>query len=198
VNVYDFDHTIYGGDSSVDFFLFALGKKPYLIILTPFQAVGILLYLLGFISKEKMKEFFFVFLGFIPAQETAVRFWEKNRRKIRQWYVRQKRDDDVIVSASPEFLLEPVVCGFLGVSLIASRIDAQTGKYTGKNCYGKEKPARFSAAYPDAVIDNFYSDSTSDDPLAEKARRSFMVKGKRIVPRQAYKPAFFEKRKKER
>jgi phosphoserine phosphatase len=124
VNVYDFDHTIYGGDSSVDFFLFALGKKPYLIFLTPFQAVGILLYLLGFISKEKMKERFFVFLRFISAREMAVRFWEKNRRKIRRWYLRQKRDDDVIISASPEFLLEPAVCGFLGVSLIASRVDA--------------------------------------------------------------------------
>jgi phosphoserine phosphatase len=175
VNVYDFDHTIYGGDSSVDFFLFVLGKKPYLIILTPFQAVGILLYLLGFISKEKMKERFFVFLRFIPAREMAVRFWEKNRRKIRRWYLRQKQDDDVIISASPEFLLEPAVCGFLGVSLIASRVDARTGKYTGKNCYGEEKPARFSAAYPDARIRNFYSDSYTDKPLARQAEYAFLV-----------------------
>jgi phosphoserine phosphatase len=175
MNVYDFDHTIYDGDSSVDFFLFVLGKKPYLIAMVPIQILGVIQYLFGIVSKEKMKEAFFIFLRFIPAQAMAVRFWEKNRRKIKSWYLRQKQDSDVIISASPDFLLEPVVCGFLGVSLIASRIDMRTGKYTGKNCYGVEKPARFSALYPESNIRNFYSDSYTDIPLARQAECAFLV-----------------------
>lgn len=181
MNVYDFDHTVYDGDSSIDFFLFSLRKKPYLIVVLPFQILGMIGYLFGFISKERMKEAFFMFLRCIPAGKMAGQFWEKNRRKIRQWYLRQKRDTDVIISASPEFLLNPVVCGFLGVSLIASRIDGRTGKYSGMNCYGTEKAVRFRESYPDGVIDDFYSDSMSDAPLALLAKNAFLVRKDTIV-----------------
>ena len=36
--------------------------------------------------------------------------------------------------------------------------------------------------YPDAVIDNFYSDSFADAPLAEIAQKAFMVKKDQILP----------------
>ena len=58
---------------------------------------------------------------------------------------------------------------------IASRVDWQTGKYTGKNCYGTEKVERFKELYGDIQIDNFYSDSKSDLPLAQVASNSFLV-----------------------
>lgn len=38
MNVYDFDGTIYDGDSSVDFFLYALKRMPSLIRYAPRQA----------------------------------------------------------------------------------------------------------------------------------------------------------------
>jgi putative flippase GtrA/phosphoserine phosphatase len=193
MNVYDFDRTIYNGDSSVDFYIFVLCKKPYLIVLLPFQALGMAQYLFGIYSKENMKENFFIFTRFIPVQEMVLRFWDKNRKKIKSWYMRQKQDADVIISASPEFLLEPLVCGYLGVTLIASRIDENTGKYIGKNCFGEEKVIRLHEAYPDSVIDNFYSDSLSDSPLAKKAMQSFIVKGQKTIFWNDYKPDFIEK-----
>jgi len=186
MNVYDFDGTVYDGDSSVDFYLYVLCRRPYLVVFLPLQVWGAALYILGFRSKENMKETFFVFTRFINIKKTVLSFWAKNRRKIKQWYTRQKRDDDVIVSASPEFLLEPVVRGYLGVNLIASRIDQNTGKYIGKNCHGEEKVRRLYETYPDRIIDNFYSDSLSDAPLAERAGQSFIVKGRRIAPWNGY------------
>jgi len=195
MNVYDFDHTVYNGDSSVDFYLFVLCRKPHLIILLPLQVWGIALYLLGIYSKENMKETFFVFTRFIPVQKIVLSFWDKNRKRIKSWYMLQKQKSDVIISASPEFLLEPLVSGYLGVNLIASRFDQSTGKYTGKNCFGKEKVERLYEVYPGCAIENFYSDSLSDAPLAEKARQSFIVKGQKIILWNDYKSTFVEKLK---
>jgi putative flippase GtrA len=193
MNVYDFDHTIYRGDSSLDFFLFVLSRKPYLAVLAPLQLWGILLYFFHRVSKETMKEYFFSFIRFIPLEAMVRRFWDRNIGKINQWYMRQRQDSDVVISASPEFLLEPVVREYLHCALIGSKLDPKTGKYTGKNCHGEEKARRFRVAYPHAEIDRFYSDSYSDAPLADIAQQSFMVKGDSIVPWQTIKEPFMAK-----
>ena len=41
---------------------------------------------------------------------------------------------------------------------------------------------RFHARFPGAGIDEFYSDSHSDDPLAALAKRAYLVKGERLLP----------------
>jgi phosphoserine phosphatase len=180
MNVYDFDHTVYRGDSSLDFFLFVLCRKPYLAVLAPLQLCGVLLYFFHRVSKETMKEYFFSFIRFIPLETMIERFWNRNSRKINQWYMRQRRDSDVIISASPEFLLEPVVREHLRCALIGSKIDPKTDKYTGKNCHGEEKARRFRVAYDNEKIDNFFSDSYVDMPLMRIAECTFLVKNNKI------------------
>lgn len=102
-------------------------------------------------------------------------FWNKNEYKIKGWYKEKKKDDDVIISASPEFLLLEI-CTRIGIrNLIASKVDEKTGKYLGKNCYGKEKEVRFYQKFPNGIIDEFYSDSYSDEPMAKLAKKSFIV-----------------------
>jgi phosphoserine phosphatase/putative flippase GtrA len=193
MDVYDFDHTIYRGDSSFDFFIFILRKKPYLAALLPVQLWGIMLYLFHLITKETMKSYFFMFVRFISVEAMTIRFWEKHIGKIKLWYLRQKQNTDVIISASPKFLLAPVVRDYLHCTLIASEIDPKTGAYNGKNCWGDEKARRFKDIYPNAKIDRFYSDSYSDAPLAGIAHQSFMVKGDDIVPWQAAKESVIAK-----
>jgi 4-hydroxybenzoate polyprenyltransferase len=77
MDVYDFDHTIYRGDSSFDFFTFVLRKKPYLEALLPLQLWGIMLHLFHLITKETMKSYFFMFVRFISVEAMIVQFWEK-------------------------------------------------------------------------------------------------------------------------
>ena len=89
-------------------------------------------------------------------------------------------DDDVIISASPEFLLKPVCKRLKIKNLMASKVDMHSGKYSGVNCHGKEKVKRFYEAFPNGKIDNFYSDSYSDSPLAEIAEKAFMVDGDKV------------------
>ena len=64
---------------------------------------------------------------------------------------------------------------------MASRVDRQTGFYDGINCHGKEKVRRFYEVFPDGKIDEFYSDSYSDSPLAEIADKAFMVNGEKVT-----------------
>ena len=109
------------------------------------------------------------------------RFWDCNRIKIKPWYLLQKQNTDIIISASPEFLLKPLVCSYLGVTLIASRINPCTGKYIGKNCFGEEKVIRLYTMYPAATVDNFYSDSYTDIPLARIAKNAFFVHNNSIT-----------------
>ena len=49
---------------------------------------------------------------------------------------------------------------------------------------------------PDAEINDFYSDSNADDPLAAITKRAFMVKGDKLIEWNSYKPSGFGKFKK--
>lgn len=133
-------------------------------------------------TKTQFKQKMYTFLQGTGVQEDVPEFWRKNLHKIKAWYFAQKREDDVIISASPRFLLEPV-CADLGVRfLIASEVDPKTGAYSGVNCHGEEKVRRFYELFPNGKIDAFYSDSQSDRPLRDIARSAFLVKGDRLTP----------------
>lgn len=176
MNVYDFDGTIYDGDSTVDFYVFALKKKPFLISYVPKQAWGFLLYLLKKINKVRLKEYFLSFLSSINTEKLTEEFWNQNQYKIFDWYLGQQREDDIIISASPAFLLQPI-CGRLNIHhLIASEVDPETGIFFGENCRGQEKVKRLALEYGVSHIDSFYSDSRSDFPLAKIAEKAYLVK----------------------
>ena len=183
MNVYDFDQTIYDGDSTADFIFWCIRKKPSLALRLFPGAVAFGAHFFKLCSKTYYKEKFYRFLPRIPDIDAWVSdFWAESIDRIKEWYLLRQRDDDVIISASPAFLLRPA-CKQLGIShLLASRVDKDTGLYLGRNCHGEEKVRRFREACPDAQIDDFYSDSHSDDPLAQIARCAYLVKGDRLLP----------------
>lgn len=178
MNVYDFDDTIYDGDSTIDFFWFCFKKNKKIIQYFPKWMKVAILYKLKKISKTQMKEVFFVFLKDIENVEEEIElFWNKNESKIKQWYLQSQKEDDLVISASPEFLLKPI-CQKIGIqNLIASNVDKKTGKFYDENCKGEEKVKQFRQKYKDASIENFYSDSLSDTPLASIAKNAYLVVG---------------------
>ena len=62
MNVYDFDKTIYNGDSTIEFYLYCVLKKPVILLCFPRQLWGAICYKLGFINKTQFKEIFYCFL----------------------------------------------------------------------------------------------------------------------------------------
>lgn len=182
MNVYDFDGTIYNGDSTVDFYLYCIKRHPGLLRYLPRQGWAMVRYRLHRLSKTQMKEQFYSFLkGLENADEEVRTFWVLHKKKIAAWYMEKQEKDDVVISASPEFLLK-AVCEELGIcNLIASRVDSRTGVYEGENCWGAEKVTRFRQKYADAEIDEFYTDSRSDRRMAMLASQAYIkVHGKFI------------------
>lgn len=176
MNIYDFDGTIYDGDSTIDFWLFILRRHPWVIFTLPSQIKAAILHKTGKYTTSEMKEQFFSFVRKIPdIHAEAELFREKKQHKIKSWYLDQKRSDDLIISASPEFLLAPFCRSLGNISLIATMIDPVSGRMSGENCKGIEKVKRFQSMYGDAVIDEFYSDSLSDLPMAKEAGKAFLV-----------------------
>ena len=182
MNVYDFDNTLLRGDSTARFFAYCLGHYPRMWTDIPGQAWNGLLFALRLRKKQAFKQRMLRFVTLIGDVDAAVAaFWRANLPRIKAWYPPRHRDDDVIISASPEFLIRPA-CDALGIRfVIGSPVDKRTGRFLGPNCHGEEKVVRFRAAFPDAEIDEFYSDSRSDTPLARLAKRAWLVKGERLM-----------------
>lgn len=182
MNVYDFDGTIYTNDSTLKFYIFCLKRNPALLLCAIRQCFAIFLYLANIYSKTKAKEEFFCFLKYIKNVDQVIDdFWRIEYKNIQPWYLSQKASDDVIISASPEFLILPIAGKLGNLEVIGSKIDKTTGKYLGSNCFGAEKVRRFKEIYPNSTIENFYSDSISDCPMAQISKNAFFVQSGKIV-----------------
>lgn len=180
MNVYDFDKTIYDGDASLDFWKYSIKKQPLLLSYLPHQVLSAALFKFKLISRKEFKQRFFSFLKSLHTLN-LVDFWDQHQSKIKPWYLEQKKSDDLIISASPEFILKEMT-DRLQISLIGTKMDEKTGKITGENCRGEEKVRRFKKQYQDALINQFYSDSHSDTPLKLLAKESFLVKKDQLSP----------------
>lgn len=183
MNVYDFDNTILRGDSTARFYAYCMLHYPKMWLDIPGQAVNGLLFALKIRPKQVFKQRMLAFLTRIGDVDEAVsRFWEKNFCRVKPFYKETQRPDDVVISASPEFLVRPA-CEKLGIKVImGSPVDKNTGVFSGLNCHGEEKVRRFYKVFPEGKIEDFYSDSYSDDPLARIAKRAILVKGDQLLP----------------
>ena len=180
MNVYDFDKTIFYPDSSAAFILWLGRKYPRLIFKTlPGVISDGIKYYLGKADTTSFKEKLFAFLPYVSDIDVEVcEFWNKYGSHILSWYLSQSRNDDVVISAGPEFLHKPVA-EKLGFTLIGTRMDKHSGKIDGYNCKGQEKVRRFRNAFPDARVEAFYSDNPADLPMAREAEHAFLLsKGK--------------------
>ena len=187
MNVYDFDKTIYSGDSSINFYLFCAKKKPILFTYLVLHIWWMIIYKARLCSKEKLKEKYFGFVLKIDVDKMIKEFWDHHIKKIKPWYLNQKRCDDVIISASPDFLVRPCLERIGITNCICSSLSLPNVKFEGKNCYGEEKVNRFRKIFSNRAISNFYSDSLSDEPLASISDNAYIVQENNIIPWNTYK-----------
>ncbi len=184
MNVYDFDNTIYDGESTFDFFVYCARRYPALLRFLPKVIVVVAKYKMCRISKEELlalvAEYQTEFLRISgDIRELAVGFWDKNMHKIKSFYKNAHRSDDVILSASFSFLLDEAVRRLGVTNLVCSRMELATGRVQ-ELCFADNKPLLFEKYFPGAVIDNFYTDSLNDMPMIALAKNSFIVKGNKI------------------
>ena len=97
MNIYDFDGTIYNGDSSVEFFKFALKKNKKVYKIAFITVIYYFLYLIKIKSKEELKSKFFSFVKYFDDIDKLIsEFWKKNDHKIKDFYLKQKKMENTI------------------------------------------------------------------------------------------------------
>lgn len=179
MNGYDFDKTIYDGNCFVDFYFYCLLRRPYIVLLLPYQLIVTFLYFLRVLDCRQYKQAFHRYLFFLHGKTKLInQFWQTHIRKIKPWYLQQKQEDDVIVSASPKFFLQRV-CYLLSIkNLIATEMDMRTGQIKGENCVRENKVKMFQRRFGNNVrLVNFYSDSKKDIPMMRLAENAYFVCG---------------------
>ena len=175
MNVYDFDGTIFPSDCSIGFCIWCMNRHPKLwFTFAPKAIRNIILRKKGKISESAMQRKFFSYLTLIDDFDKQIeRYWNKNEKRIASWYLAQKRDDDLIISASPTCIIEPIAKR-LGVNFMATEYDREFGVYLNNMMYAKEK-AKYIIDHGFPMIENFYSDSLADTPLALCAEKAHLV-----------------------
>ena len=124
-----------------------------------------------------MQREFFGYLTMVDNfDEEIERYWDKNEKKIAPWYLAQKRPDDLIISASPDCIIGPIAKR-LGVNHMATEFDRKYGVFLNNLMYAQEK-AQYMIDHGFPLIENFYSDSLADTPLALCAEKAHLVKNK--------------------
>ena len=190
MRVFDFDGTIYDGESLFDLYLYSARHDPKVFrFIAPVLRYAVK-YKLGRATLEQMEygvgrmaECYLTELNrsrrVASVEQLVNDFWDRNYPRIKPWY--QPEPNDVILTASFDLTVGEA-CRRLGVrNLVASKVDMETMKVTYLN-FNTNKARRFRELYgPDAVVDEFYTDSRFDQPMIDMARRAFMVKGNTIT-----------------
>lgn len=182
MNVFDFDNTIYDGESLIDFFDFCINKKKYLSLYIPLVLYTAILYKLNLLSIDKLYELASKMSSeVINNKENAdlfiTEFWKKNEHKLKKSYLDMINSNDVIITASPRLLIDKIKDKLKTNHIICSEFNLETGKFEFI-CFGVNKVTAFKQLYPSANINSFYTDSKSDQPLMELAKNTYLVKKK--------------------
>lgn len=195
VDVFDFDYTVYDGDVSLGFYFYSLRKHPFLLRYLPIQSWHAFLYLASIHTRTRFKEGFFVFLrGLKDVDREVEEFWRINDVNIKAWYIARVHSQDVIISASPEFIITPMAKKIGIRKLIATKMEKTTGSINGKNCRGPEKVRRLKDELGNPLVDKCYTDSLADLPLLELAKEKYIVKKQQIISYDQYKPSRIKER----
>lgn len=180
IDVYDFDGTIYDGDSTFDFVLFCLRRHPAIALSLPALSVSAAKLAAKKIGLTEFKSALFGLMARrFSLTEEARLFWqdEKTKKKLGAWFYERPRDLPIVIaSASPEFELR-YAADILGVkNLIGTRCDDATGQLIGKNCKGAEKISRIREDMGEYTVRAMYTDDTkADGPLLEIAEEKYKL-----------------------
>lgn len=186
MRVFDFDNTIYDGESGFDIFVYFFKKDPKgLAKYAPKFFECFLKYKRQKITVEEVLNDYGIFLKEYCEKINDVyadfeKFWDQNQENIKSFYYDIQDENDIIVSACPLCILK-IICDRIGIKhVIGSDVDPVTGQINNI-CYKERKVQSFRQIYGDVEIDEFYTDSMSDKPMMDISKNVFLVNGNKIM-----------------
>ena len=184
IDIYDFDKTIIPFDSGSLFTAYCMVHYPWCIVWLPVMLAGLLLMVMRVITFTQFKRVCFMFYPLIPKKKAVKGFWDRHEDEVHDWF-KSRRRYSVVISASPDFLLDEIQQRLGFEKLICTRHNAKTGAIIGENCRGEEKVKRLYQEFDrdEIKVIDVYSDSLKFDKYIfdlATGKRYHIVKGEKI------------------
>ena len=129
VNVFDFDNTIYDGETLVDYILYYVRRDPKIWKYIPKLLVIAFKDHFHLFSVDEavtayasFLEGYYIKVGNVA--EYIEEFWDKNEHKIKPWYDTVRQDSDIIVSGTTDFILDEIMKRIGVKHYVGSSIDS--------------------------------------------------------------------------
>ena len=180
MKVFDFDNTLYKGESTFDFAMYVIKRKKSLLKYTP--TVLKLLYkykvckmdIDAFTKNlEKNAKPFLENQELI--QDLVSEFWEENIGKLYPKMLNKIEKEDVVITTSPRFLIEGIRDVLNTNHVLTTEIDLENGKIDYLN-FKENKVKSFYKYYGKKKVEELYTDSYNDKPLMEISESVYLVK----------------------
>lgn len=166
VDIYDFDKTAIPYDSALHYWFWSMAHCPWTLVLLPFQLFWGFLMVTKILPVPVFKKIAFNFVSLINTDKTVKKYWDKHQNDIYDFFKPENRDPNrkvVLISASPDFLIEEIAKRMKIDYCIASPHSKKNGHLLGKVCRKEEKVRRLNEILPNVEVENVYSDSIDHD-----------------------------------
>ena len=184
MNIFDFDNTLYHGESSVDMALFLIKSNKKVILHLPSIFSSLLLYKLCIASREQLESTINNFLKTAikdkdELERLVEKFWEQYQYRLDKRLLKLVRNDDIIISAGPTLLISKIKNCLNTDNIIGTEIDGDEKKVTYFN-FGSNKVKRFRKLYKNAKVNCFFTDSYNDQAMMDIAEKVYIVNKGRL------------------
>lgn len=184
MKVFDFDNTLYRGESSLDFSLYMIRTHKKILLYLPVIMANTISYKLCLVDKDKLGAEISKYMKLIIRDKHEIRrlvktFWQTHADRLDTDMLRRVKPNDLIITAGPDFLLDGIRDRLGTQNIISSEVDLDRIEILHFN-FKDNKVSRFRELYGDAKIDAFYTDSYNDRALMEISEKVFLVKKGKI------------------
>lgn len=185
MNAYDFDDTIYDGESMYDFFFLCVKKDITLVRYIPEVIYRLFQYKHNHLKLDKLthtaEKIVATFLkkNKMTIEELVHDFWKKNHHKLKSEFLKKLKKNDLIITGAPRFIIEAIQEELKVENIICTEVESKTFKIKFL-CLKENKVKAFLEQYPNTIIENFYTDSLSDVPMMKYANNVYFVNGKEV------------------
>ena len=180
MKAFDFDNTIYKGESTFDFALYVVKRKKSLIRYLPAFLWLLFTYKVARMEaktyQKKLDKYAKQFLtnkDFIL--ECVQGFWEENIDRLYPHMLKMIHEDDVIITTCPDFLINEIRDIIPTDHILSTQTDLEKGRILFLN-FHENKVKAYHKYYANQKIENFYTDSQNDKPLMAISKNVFLVK----------------------
>lgn len=184
MKAFDFDNTLYRGESSMDFALFMIRNNKKILLYLPIIFGNAIKYKLCLVDRRKLEDTINKYLKIIvrsrkEIEDLVKEFWKKHSDRLDTRMLSLISPEDVIISAGPRFLLEGVRDRLGTSDIICSEVDLDRKEIEYFN-FKDNKVRKFRELYGNEPIECFYTDSYNDQAVMDISERVFLVKKGRI------------------